>query len=142
MAEPGAKVTVVVANTDQTVCEVLGRVVEAGGHEAVRVIDAGLVSGAVLSAPADAAVLDLGAANVEQLRALRGGGSERGAEARVVVISSGPANSLLAWQAGADAVLTRPFRAEELTDALAESLGRTEADRAKARTDAILALSH
>ena len=141
MAEPGAKVTVVVANTDPTVCEVLGRVVESGGHEAVRVTDAGLVSGAVLSAPAEAAVLDLEAANVEQLRALRGGGSDRGASARVVVISSGPANSLLAWQAGADAVLTRPFHADELTAAVAESLARDDAERARVRASAIVGLS-
>ena len=141
MAEPGARVTVVVASTDPTVCEVLGRVVESGGHEAVRVTDAGLVSGAVLSAPADAAVLDLGAANVEQLRALREGGTDRGASARAVVISSGPANSLLAWQAGADAVLTRPFHADELTGALAEALGRSDAKRADRRATAIATLN-
>ena len=44
----GAKATLVVANLDATVCEVLARVVEAAGHEAVRVTDPTQVSAAVL----------------------------------------------------------------------------------------------
>ena len=130
-----------VANGDTTVCEVLARVVEAAGHEAVRVTDESLVSGAVLSAPAEALVLDLGAGNVEQLRSLRAGDHPRSTESRAVVISTGPANSLLAWQAGADAVLTRPFHAEELQAALTEALGRNDGDREATRSAEVAALS-
>ena len=138
----GSRVTVVVANTDETVCEVLARVVEAGGHEAVRVTDAGLRSAArCQSAPADALVLDLGAGNVEQLRALRAGDHPRATESRAIVISTGPANALLAWQAGADAVLTRPFPAEELQAALTEVLGRSTADREATRAAQVDGLS-
>jgi DNA-binding response OmpR family regulator len=136
----GGRVAVVVANADQTVCEVLARVVEGAGHEAVRVTDPTQVTGAVLSAPAEALVLDLGAGNVDQLRALRGGDHPRSTGSRAVVIVSGPANALLAWQADADAVLTRPFRAEELQRALAEVLARPAADRAPTRRAHIEAL--
>lgn len=129
----GGRATVVVASVDQTVCEVLARVVEAAGHEAVRVTDGTQVAGAVLSAPAEALVVDLGSDNVHQLRSLRGGDHPRSTSSRAVVIVSGPANALLAWQADADAVLTRPFRAEELQAALADVLTRDPADRAPVR---------
>ena len=140
MSDGAARLTAVVASTDETVCEVLGRLVEAGGHESVRVTDADQVSGAVQSAPAGAVVLDLGADNVDQLRALRSGGSERSAQAVAVVISTGPANALLAWQAGADAVLTRPFASTALAQHLAEAAGRSEDDRASLRTRMIAEL--
>ena len=133
--------TVVVANADDTVCEVLARIVEAAGHEAVRVTDATQVSGAVLSAPAEALVLDLGSANVEQLRSLRAGDHPRSTECRAVVISTGPANSLLAWQAGADAVVTRPFPAEALQGSLAEVLARTNPERNATRAAQVAALA-
>jgi DNA-binding response OmpR family regulator len=134
------RTTVVVACADPTVCEVLGRVVETGGYEAVRVTDDTQVTGAVLSAPAAALVLDLEAANVSQLRALRGGDHPRSTSSRAVVIVSGPANALQAWQADADAVLTRPFRAEELLTTIAEVLNREPQDRGPARRAQIEAL--
>lgn len=137
----GAKATVVVANLDATVCEVLARVVEAAGHEAVRVTDPTQVSAAVLSAPADALVLDLESANVDQLRSLRGGDHPRSTSCRVITITTGPANSLLAWQADTDAVLSRPFRAEELQATVADVLGRSDVDRRSMRITQIHALS-
>ena len=141
MSDDGTgRTTVVVACADPTVCEVLGRVVETGGYEAVRVTDDTQVTGAVLSAPAAALVLDLEAANVSQLRALRGGDHPRSTSSRAVVIVSGPANALLAWQADADAVLTRPFRSEELPAAIADALARPPQDRTPARQAQIAAL--
>lgn len=137
----GARATVVVANADETVCEVLARIVESAGHEAVRVTDPTQVSGAVASAPADALVLDLGPDTVEQLRSLRASDHPRATSARAVAISTGPANALLAWQSGADAVLTRPFPVQALADALAEALGRDDAGRAAVRTEHVQALS-
>ncbi|MCU1372373.1 MAG: hypothetical protein JWO77_3567 [Ilumatobacteraceae bacterium] len=142
MSDAGAgRATVVVANTDETVCEVLARVVEGAGHEAVRVTEPTQVVGGVLSAPAMALVLDLEAGNVAQLRSLRGGDHPRSTSTRVVVIVSGPANALQAWQADADAVLTRPFRAAELHDALAEVLAREPGERTAVRRAHIESLS-
>ena len=141
MSGAGDRTTVVVANADQTVCEVLARVIEAAGHEAVRVTDAAQVSGAVLSAPAEAVVVDLGGDTADQLRALRSGGSSRGSEVRAIVISTGPANARLAWEAGADAVLTRPFEAEELHRALADAMARGDGERAAARAEQLARLA-
>jgi DNA-binding response OmpR family regulator len=140
-AAPPGRTTVVVASTDDTVCEVLARIVERSGHEVVRVTDADQASGAVLSASADAVVLDLGAANVDALRALRSGGSQRGVDARAVVISTGPANALLAWQVDADAVLTRPFAAEALEQVLADALARSDDERRSLRDQQLATLS-
>jgi DNA-binding response OmpR family regulator len=130
--------TVVVASTDQTVVEVLARIIETDGHRAVRTSPADDAPSLVLSVSADAVVLDLGAANADQLDALRTGGSERGESVRVVVITTGPAS---AWHAGADAVLTRPFPAEDLLDALASSLAVDEGDRQSVRDRGIAALT-
>jgi DNA-binding response OmpR family regulator len=142
LADDGAaRTTVVVANADPTVCEVLARVVEASGYEAVRVTDPGQVVGGVLSAPALAVVLDLEADNVHRLRELRGGDHPRSTSSRAVVIVSGPANALLAWQADADAVLTRPFEAQELQVAIDDVLAREPADRAAVRRRHIESLS-
>jgi DNA-binding response OmpR family regulator len=136
-----AVVTIVVANPDPTVCEVLARVVEAAGYEAVRVTDPAMVPGAVLSAPADAVVLDLGPSTADQLKALRAGDHPRSTSARAIVISTGPANALLAWQCDADAVLTRPFPAAQLQESLAAALERGDADRAAMRAAQVRALS-
>jgi DNA-binding response OmpR family regulator len=142
MSDAGAgRPTVVVASEDQTVCEVLARVIEGGGYEAVRVTEPAQVVGGVLSAPALALVLDLGPGNVDQLRSLRGGDHPRSTSSRAVAIVSGPANALLAWQADADAVLTRPFAAAELQAALTEVLAREPADRAAVRRTHIESLS-
>lgn len=142
MSDNGAaRTTVVVANADPTVCEVLARVVEAAGYEAVRVTDPTQIVGGVLSAPALALVLDVGSDNVAQLRSLRGGDHPRSTSSRAVVIVSGPANALLAWQADADAVLTRPFEAEALQAAIADVLAREPQERSKVRRTQIESLS-
>lgn len=125
----GSRTTVVVAATDDAVCEVLARIVEATGHEAVRVTELGQVAGAVATAAADALVLDLGPDSLGVLTELRASGTPVADAVRVVVLGTGPANARLAWQAGADTVLVRPFAATELQAELAASLARPDADR-------------
>lgn len=141
MTDAETRATVVVANADATVCEVLARIVEAAGHDAVRVTDPTQAGGAVISAPAEAVIFDLGAQNVDELRALRTGGHQRGVDARAVVIAMGPAAALLAWHAEADAVLTRPFPAADLAQTVAEVLGRTDDERSERRAHELAALS-
>ena len=58
-----------------------------------------------------------------------------------MVIATGPANALLAWQADADAVLTRPFPAEALHDAIASTLRRPEGERPATRLHEISQLT-
>lgn len=131
---PGA--TVVVAGADAQVCEIEARILEAAGHQAARVTDPAGVADAVVRAGASVAVLDVGAANVDTLRALRAHHDDDVASVRAVVIGTGPASARMAWQEGADEVLARPFPASALVESVATVLGRLDHDRATARTEA------
>jgi DNA-binding response OmpR family regulator len=133
----GARATVVVANPDDTVREVLARIVESGGHEAVRTAEAERVAEAVGASLPQGAVLDLGAGTVDAVRAIRGDGSPVAGSVRIVAVATGPANAVLAWQAGADAVLVRPFAADALRAELGSVLTRTESDRVDVRAAAL-----
>ena len=88
--------------------------VEAAGHEPSASSRAPTWPTAVTHRAADACVLDLGADNLDALRALRGQRRAVGPAVRVVVIGTGPAGGRLAWQAGADGFLVRPFHARDL----------------------------
>jgi DNA-binding response OmpR family regulator len=137
----GARATVVVAADDATVGEVLARIIEAAGHEVVRLAAPSGLAEAIASASADGVLLDLGSTTADQLRSLRTGGTERAGSVRAVAICTGPASALLAWQAGADAVLTRPFAAEELRDAMHEVLAAGDDGRQARRDEQIRILS-
>ena len=125
----GSRSTVLVANTDAAVCEVLARIVEAAGHEAVRVAELDKVAAAVVTAAADALVLDLGPDSLGVLTELRSRAEPLADAVRVAVLGTGPANARLAWQAGADVVLVRPFAAADLQAELAAALARGDVDR-------------
>ena len=140
---PSTDTTVFVASTDTTVCEVLARVVEAAGPQAIRGqvgSSATQVVGQVVDADADVLVLDLGADNHEVLSDLRGRGGPVATEVRVVVIGTGPATGRLAWLSGADGFLVRPFADTELIGAIDAALTASEADRASVRASAAEAL--
>ena len=126
--------TVLVASAEADVREILARVVETAGFEAVRLEPHAAVAGAVLSTRAQALVLDLGADNLPTLRDLRDREEAAAAEVRVVVIGTGPAGGRLATQAGADGYLVRPFHADELRVTLTEALARTDDARRSRRT--------
>ncbi len=128
--------TVVVAASADDVCEVEARILEGAGHRAVRVTDAATVGDQVASNQASALVLDLGAANLDTLQAVRAGGDGTATSVRVVVIGTGPASARRAWQEGADAVLARPFPSTELTETVATVLGRPEPEREAVRATA------
>ncbi|HEX2578001.1 MAG TPA: hypothetical protein VHK88_16760 [Aquihabitans sp.] len=133
MGDAGSQ-PILVANPDEQVREVVARVVEAGGHEVVRLEPAADVTAAVVSSSAAGLVLDLGAANLAALQALRAEGSAAATDVRVVVIGTGPAGGRLAWQAGADGFLVRPFHARDLQAAVAEALAADDGARQARRT--------
>lgn len=130
-----ADATVLVASGDEQVREVLARVVEVAGLDAIRMDPSADVAEAAAAAPAQGVVLDLGAGNLEALRSLRASDDAVAAEARVIVLGTGPAGGRLAWQAGADGFLVRPFHARELQAALTDSLALDASER-QARRDA------
>lgn len=113
---------ILVANADESVREVLARIVETAGLEAVRLDPTADVAQAVATSEAAGIVLDLGAANLAALQAIRAQSNEAAAAARVVVVGTGPAGGHLAWKAGADGFLVRPFHARDLQGALTEAL--------------------
>lgn len=122
MGDDAAK-TILVANPDDQVREVLARVIETAGLDAVRLEGGANVVEAVVIAGAAGLVLDLGAGNLTALQALRARSEPAATNACVVVIGTGPAGGRLAWQAGADGFLVRPFHARDLQAAVIEALG-------------------
>ena len=139
MAAAGAA-TVIVASPEADVCEVLARVVEAAGHHADRVTKLEGVTRAVVASGADALLLDAGAANLDLLKELRTHDEPLASAVRVIVIGSGPASARLAWQAGADAVLHRPFAATEIGAAVTATVGRSDTERLSERAAQLAAL--
>jgi DNA-binding response OmpR family regulator len=125
---------VVVANPGGSELELLARVVTAAGFRAcpVEAGDAAVVT-AVRDEGAQAVLLDLGIDNLATLEALRASDDAATAAARVLVLGDGPANGRLAWQAGSDGLLIRPFHIDELRDALYGVLERPDGERAAAR---------
>ena len=136
-ATGGPAVIVLVANPDEQVRELVARVVEDGGHEAVRLDPEADVATAVTASAAAAVVLDLGAGNLDALNAVR----TVSAETRVIVLDTGPAGGRLAWNAGADGFLVRPFHARELQAQVTDALERDEVARAALRRAQAEALS-
>lgn len=136
MGDDAAKI-VLVANPDEQVREVIARVVEAAGLEAVRLEPGADVVEAVVVSRADGLVLDLGAGNLAALESLRGRSEDAAAAACVVVIGTGPAGGRLAWRSGADGFLARPFHARDLQAALTEALSVDAEGRVARRLAAV-----
>lgn len=136
MAE-GETPPVLVASPQDDVREVLARVVETGGLDAVRLDADDDVVEAVVNSRAGAVICDLGGANLTVLRALRERPEEAAASVRVIVIGTGPAGGRLAWQAGADGYLLRPFHARDLQAALAEAFALDDDGRAARRSPGV-----
>lgn len=128
--------SVLVASTDADAREVMARVVETASLDAVRLPAAESVMDAVVNSRPAGLLLDLGAANLETLRAVRERSEPAAAQVRIVVIGTGPAGGRLAWHAGADGYLVRPFHADDLVASFRESLDRDDAARAARRTEA------
>lgn len=133
--------SVLVASTDPDACEIMARVIETASLEAVRLPTGESVPDAVLSTRPAGLLLDLGAANLETLRAIREHDEPVADQVRILVIGTGPAGGRLAWQAGADGYLVRPFRADDLVAAVTDALARDEAGRVSRRTEATAELT-
>lgn len=133
---------ILVVNTEESAREIISRVVETAGFDAVRLTDHSDLATAVAHSGAGGLVLDLGADNLSVLQDLRSHTEPAAAAARVLVLGSGPAGGRLAWQAGADAFLVRPFHARDLQAALTEALARPDDDRQAHRDAQVAALSN
>lgn len=129
MSDGGSRPVVLVSHPDETVREVLARIVEEVDLEAVR-LDPGVdVPDAVVATSAAALILDRGGDNLGVLEAVRARPEATAASVRVIVLGTGPANGRLAVGAGADGFLVRPFHARDLQAAVTDALGRSESRR-------------
>ena len=138
MADGGS--TVVAANPEADVCEVLARIIEAAGHRAERVTAIESVTRSVVATGADVLLLDCGAANLDLLKELRAHDEPLASAVRVIVVGNGPASARLAWQADADAVLERPIPAAAIGEAIRATVDRPDADRPAERSRQLTAL--
>ncbi len=134
MTDAGSQPPILIANPDEQVREVLARLVETAGLEAVRLDPAVDIPDAVVATTAAGLVLDTGPTNLSVLEAIRRRPETTAANVRVIVIGSGPAGGRLALQAGADGFLVRPFGARDLQAEITDALGRGEAERHAWRT--------
>ena len=133
--------TILVASPDTQVQELLARVVETVGLSAVRLDAAVDIAEAVAVNAADGLILDLGAGNLEALQAVRARPEPAGLTAVVIVIGTGPAGGRLAWQAGADGFLIRPFHARDLQASVTNALALDPAGRAARRAAGLAELA-
>lgn len=132
---------VAVVNDMPEACEVVARVLESDGHTAHRLGTAADAEALVSQVPVDVVVLDLqgsAPANRSLLTSLR---QRSELEPAAVVVGRSPSGGLLAFGAGADAYVVRPFHERDLRSAVAEVVARPAADRPAFRADAVHALT-
>ncbi len=139
-AHPTAR-GVLVVNDDQAACELLCRVIEQTGALAVRANDGDAAVRALSETDGiGAVVLDFSsgtAMSFSVLEAIRQQAGE--AMPAIMMIAATSANRPLAFEAGVDAFLTRPFHADEFSAAVAEMLDRSPAEREAHRQQQSLA---
>ena len=121
-----------VVNDDQAACELLCRVVEQTGALAVRAHDTSSAVEALASTDGiGAVVLDFSSGTANSfgvLDAIRQQAGEAPMPA-IMMIATTSANRPLAFDAGVDEFLTRPFHADEFTAAVAEMISRSPEER-------------
>jgi DNA-binding response OmpR family regulator len=117
----------------------LGRILRQAGYEVAELTDPDAVVGTLLDEqrPIGAVVASLTTAGtpggLKLLDALRSHTDGRISGLLVLLISDHPRQQIFSFQAGADAILMRPYRASDLTAELAAMLARPESDRARFR---------
>lgn len=125
---------VLVVHDDPEGCELLVRILGVAGHQVARAHDFSEMSDLLLDGEApDCVLLDINTGgiggNLKLLDAVRNHGNPDVAGARVVLVATNASSAMFSWQAGIDEFLPRPFHADDLITAVAEALGRPEADR-------------
>jgi DNA-binding response OmpR family regulator len=136
-AAGSAASTILVVNDDHDSCELIARLIESDGWRAQRcyVPDDAIKSLDRPLANFTAVIVDLSdglTGGVPVLDAARRQPPPRGA-VPVLLLSSRADDETVAWDAGADGVLIRPFHANDFLDGLRSVLARTPDERAQFR---------
>lgn len=133
----GGASSILVVNDDHDSCELIARLVESAGWRAQRCFDPDDAIKTLDRPMANftAVVIDLSTGltgGVVVLDAARNQDQPRGA-VPVILLSSRLEDDAIAWQAGADGVMIRPFHANEFLDELRATLARTPDERTALR---------
>ena len=133
----GGASSILVVNDDHDSCELIARLVESAGWKAQRCFDPDDAAKSLDRAMANftAVVIDLSTGltgGIEVLDAARRQPSPRGS-VPVMLLSSRLEETRVAWEAGADGVMIRPFHANEFLDELRSMLARTPDERTALR---------
>lgn len=137
MTPPRTRVLVVDDHPDAA--RLVGKLVRSAGYEVAEISDHQLAVATLLNEtdPIDAVVASFTTsgtrASLRLLDVLRAHPDPAVNCLRVLLVSDQPRQQIFCLQAGADAILLRPYRAEALLDALAEMLARPERDRDRFR---------
>lgn len=129
----GARVLVVDDHPDAA--HLIGKLIRAAGYEVAETTDPQVALATVLDAPAavDAVIASFTTSGTHGalrfLDAVRHHQDAGVSGLRVLLVSDQPRQQIFCLQAGADAILLRPYRAAELSDALTHMLRRPEAAR-------------
>ena len=128
---------VMVVNDDDDACELLSRVLDRAGYSVSRAASHQEALSMLSGQAAHCIVLDLATGgvgtNLKLLDAIRSYPDAAVSQARVVLVAKQTNNRMFSWQAGVDAFLVRPFHADDLLREVADSLSRSEEERAKHR---------
>lgn len=129
--------SILVVNDDHDSCELIARLIESAGWRAQRCFDPDDAAKSLDRPMANftAVVVDLSSGlngGIEVLDAARRQPSPIGS-VPVVLLSSRAEDDAVAWQAGADGVMIRPFHANEFLDELRSILARTPDERTALR---------
>ena len=128
---------VVVVSDDEDSCELLCRLLERAGYVTDRAASQEQALAQIGFLRPQCVVLDLATGGIGQnlklLDAMRSNVDSAIAGTRCVLVAQGTNNQMFSWQAGIDAFLVRPFRAEELLNHVAEAIARPDAERPRHR---------
>lgn len=129
---------VLVVNDEPEACELLVRLLSTAGNEVERARDHPSMADRLGEPPRlDCVVLDVSTSgiggNLKLLDAVRSHRDIDVAAIPVVLVSNGLSSAMFSWQAGADELLVRPFRGDELVTAVASAIARPPEERPKHR---------
>jgi DNA-binding response OmpR family regulator len=129
---------VLIVHDDPDAGRTIGRLLEARGFAVTRAdgVDAGIRT-VLGDPPVDLVLIDLRSGGTGQalklLDEIRAQPDAGIAHTRVVLTTDIDENRMFSWQSGIDGFLIRPFHADDLVGAVADTLGRDDDERARHR---------
>ena len=121
----------------------VGRILRRAGYQVAEISDPQLAVASLVeeAQPVDALVASFTTsgtrASLRLLDTIRNHPDATVHDLRVLLVSDQPRQQIFCLQAGADAILLRPYHADALLAAMSDMVGRADADRARYRRTAV-----